>query len=102
VLIGGFIVGGTGPKQLVLRAPVPTLTQFGVPGALPDPMLELRNSTGGLLAFNDNWGQAANAQSMPVNLRPLNTLESAISPVSTLAHTLRSCAGYTTRRASPS
>jgi hypothetical protein len=78
VLIGGFIVGGTGPKQLVLRALGPTLTQFGVLGALPDPTLELRNSTGGLLAFNDNWGQAANAQSMPVNLRPLNALESAI------------------------
>jgi hypothetical protein len=78
VLIGGFIVGGTGPKQLVLRALGPTLTQFGVLGALPDPTLELRNSTGGLLAFNDNWGQAANAQSIPVNLRPLNTLESAI------------------------
>ncbi len=78
VLIAGFIVGGTGPKQLVLRALGPTLTQFGVTGALANPTLELRNSTGGLLAFNDNWAQAANAQSIPTNLRPPNSLESAI------------------------
>jgi hypothetical protein len=78
VLIGGFIVGGTGPKQLVLRALGPTLTQFGVAGALPNPTLELRNSTGGLVAFNDNWGEAANAQSIPASLRPPNSLESAI------------------------
>ena len=78
MLIAGFIVGGTGPKQLVLRALGPTLTQFGVTGALANPTLELRNSTGGLLAFNDNWAQAANAQSIPTNLRPPNSLESAI------------------------
>ncbi len=78
VLIGGFIVGGTGPKQLVLRALGPTLTQFGVTGALPNPTLELHNSTGGLVAFNDNWGEAANAQSIPASLRPPNSLESAI------------------------
>jgi hypothetical protein len=78
VLVGGFIVGGTLPKQLVLRALGPTLTQFGVTDALPNPTLELRNSTGQLLAFNDNWGEAANAQSIPTNFRPLNGLESAI------------------------
>jgi plastocyanin len=79
VLIGGFIVGGsTGTKQLLLRALGPTLTQFGVTGALLDPTLELRNSSGGLITFNDNWGTAANAQSIPVSLRPPNALESAI------------------------
>jgi len=78
VLIGGFIVGGSGPKPLLLRALGPTLTQFGVSDALPNPTLELRNSTGGLLVSNDNWGQAANAQSIPVSLRPPNALESAI------------------------
>jgi hypothetical protein len=78
VLIGGFIVGGTGPKQLVLRALGPTLTQFGVASALSNPTLELRNSTGGLLAFNDNWGEAVNALSIPANFRPPSSLESAI------------------------
>jgi hypothetical protein len=78
VLIGGFIIGGTGAKQLLLRALGPTLTQFGVPGALLDPTLELRNSSGGLVVSNDDWGTAANAQSIPANLRPPNAHESAI------------------------
>jgi hypothetical protein len=78
VLIGGFIVGGSGPKPVVLRALGPTLNQFGVIGALQNPTLELRNSSGGLIAFNDNWAQAANASSIPTNLRPPNNLESAI------------------------
>lgn len=78
VLIGGFIVGGTGAKQVLLRALGPTLSQFGVTGALLDPALELRNSSGGLVAFNNDWGTDSNAQSIPVNLRPPNSLESAI------------------------
>ena len=78
VLIGGFVIGGTGVKQLLLRALGPTLTQFGVTGALLDPTLELRDSSGGLVVSNDNWGTAANAQSIPANLRPPNAHESAI------------------------
>ena len=78
MLIGGFVIGGTGAKQLLLRALGPTLTQFGVTGALLDPTLELRNSSGGLVVSNDNWGTAANAQSIPANLRPPNAHESAI------------------------
>lgn len=70
VAIGGFIVGGTGSKALLLRALGPTLTQFGVNGALQDPVLELHNGSGGLLATNDDWAQASNAQSIPLNLRP--------------------------------
>jgi hypothetical protein len=78
VLIGGFIIGGTVPKQLLLRALGPTLSQFGVTGALLDPALELRNSSAALIASNDNWATPPNAQSIPVNLRPPNSLESAI------------------------
>ncbi len=78
MLIAGFIVDGTGPKQLVLRALGPTLTQFGVSGVLQNPTLGLYNSAGGAIASNDNWQQAANAQSIPTNFRPLDNLESAI------------------------
>jgi plastocyanin len=77
-LIGGFVVGGNGPKQLLLRVLGPTLTQLGITGALQDTTLELRNSSGVLIASNDNWGDAANAQSIPTNLRPPNPVESAI------------------------
>ena len=55
VMIGGFIVQGTQPKRVILRAIGPELSQYGVPNPLPDPMLELHDSTGALIASNDNW-----------------------------------------------
>ena len=56
----------------------PTLTQFGVPNAMQDTTLELHDSTGALIASNDDWQDASNAQSIPPNLQPSNELESAI------------------------
>ena len=55
VMIGGFIVGGTQSKRVIVRAIGPSLTQYGVPNALADPTLELHDSTGALIASNDNW-----------------------------------------------
>ncbi len=55
VMIGGFIVQGTQPKNVIIRAIGPELSQYGVPNPLADPTLELHNGTGGLIASNDNW-----------------------------------------------
>jgi hypothetical protein len=55
VMIGGFIVQGTQPKRVILRAIGPELSQFGVPNPLADPTLELHDSMGALIASNDNW-----------------------------------------------
>jgi len=55
VMIGGFIVQGTQPKRVIVRAIGPELSQYGVPNTLPDPTLELRGSGGALIASNDNW-----------------------------------------------
>ena len=55
VMIGGFIVEGTQPKRVILRAIGPELSQFGVPNPLPDPVLELHDSAGALIASNDDW-----------------------------------------------
>jgi uncharacterized protein GlcG (DUF336 family) len=55
VMIGGFIVQGTGPKRVIVRAIGPELTPFGIPNALADPTLELHNGAGALIASNDNW-----------------------------------------------
>ena len=55
VMIGGFIVQGTQPKRVIMRAIGPELSQFGVPNPLADPTLELHDSTGALIASNDNW-----------------------------------------------
>jgi hypothetical protein len=55
VMIGGFIVQGSGPKRVIVRAIGPELTQHGVPNPLANPTLELYNHAGGLMATNDNW-----------------------------------------------
>ena len=54
-MIGGFIVQGTQPKNVIIRAIGPELSQYGVPDPLADPTLELHNGTGALIACNDNW-----------------------------------------------
>jgi hypothetical protein len=55
VMIGGFIVEGTGPKRVIIRAIGPELTQYGIANALANPRLELHNGTGALIGSNDNW-----------------------------------------------
>ena len=55
VVIGGFIVQGNQPKSVIIRAIGPGLTQYGVPNPLYNPTLELHDSTGALIASNDNW-----------------------------------------------
>jgi plastocyanin len=55
VMIGGFIVQGTQPKTVIIRAIGPELTQFGVPNVLANPTLELHNGAQALIASNDNW-----------------------------------------------
>ncbi len=77
VLIGGFVIKGVEPKKRILRALGPRLGPAGVTGVLQDPVLELHNSNT-VIALNDNWAQAANAQAIPVELRPQYPSESAI------------------------
>jgi hypothetical protein len=55
VMIGGFIVQGSQSKRVIVRAIGPELTQHGVPDAMADPTLELHDSTGALIASNDDW-----------------------------------------------
>ncbi|MGH7945021.1 MAG: matrixin family metalloprotease [Opitutaceae bacterium] len=58
VLIAGIAVGGTTPKNVLIRAAGPALTDFGVDGALADPVLEIVGSNGHVVAQNDNWEAA--------------------------------------------
>ena len=56
-MIGGFIVPGTHPERVIIRAIGPELgaPPFNIPNALANPTLELHNATGALIASNDNW-----------------------------------------------
>ena len=53
--IGGFIITGTDPKLVVIRGIGPTLADLGLDGTLADPVVELHDSTGAIIATNDNW-----------------------------------------------
>ena len=55
VMIGGFMVQGTEPKRVIIRAIGPELTQYGVPDALANPTLELHDGMGALIASNNSW-----------------------------------------------
>ena len=81
VLIGGFIVQGAASKNLIIRALGPSLTGFGVSGALADPTLELHDQNGNLIAFDDNWQDDPNqaAQIQAAHLAPTNANESALA-----------------------
>jgi matrixin len=79
VLIGGFIVGGSQTKDVVVRAIGPSLAAVGVSGPLSDPMVELRDASGNLLDSNNDWGthpKAAQIQSE--GLAPSQPAESAL------------------------
>ncbi len=79
VLIGGFIIKGSQSKTLVLRAIGPSLTASGVTDALADPVLEIHDSTGVVIAVNDDWRDGAQAsQIQQSGLAPTDSLEAAI------------------------
>ena len=82
ILIAGFIIGhGTMPDKVIVRGIGPSLTGLGVPDALVNPTLELRDSQGTLIRANDNWmdDPAQKALIMAAGLAPANVLESAIA-----------------------
>ncbi|MGH9807884.1 MAG: hypothetical protein ACRD9W_11590, partial [Terriglobia bacterium] len=79
VLIGGFIIQGDQLKKVILRAIGPSLSASGVTGALQDPKLELHDSTGALLASNDNWQDSLDAGDIIAStIAPTDPREAAI------------------------
>ena len=75
VLIGGFIVTGTQPKKVIVRAIGPSLP---FADKLENPVLELYGPNG-LIEANDNWVDAANKQAIvDSRVAPSNDFESAI------------------------
>jgi plastocyanin len=76
VLIGGFIITGTDPISVLVRAIGPSLP---VTGPLADPTLELHDGTGTLIATNDDWMDAPNEQDIiDTTIPPTAPAESAI------------------------
>ena len=70
VSIGGFIVRGDAPKEILIRAIGPSLTDLGVPGVLADPTLELHDAGGNLLLSNDDWKETQEQEISDTMLAP--------------------------------
>ena len=79
VMIGGFIIAGSAPEKLIVRAIGPSLP---VSGKLADPTLELYDPNGQKIAHNNDWRETQEAEIIASTVPPANDLESAI--VSTL------------------
>ncbi len=81
--IGGFIITGTGPKHVLLRAIGPSLTGSGVPNALADPVLELHGPGAFVTVTNNNWRDDPVQEALIIasGVAPTNDLESAIDAI---------------------
>ena len=77
VMIGGVVIQGDEPKTVVVRARGPSLSDFGVAGALGNPSVEI-HSGGILIDANDDWRMHARAADIPDSLAPTNDQEAAI------------------------
>jgi hypothetical protein len=76
--VGGFIITGSAPKQVLLRAIGPSLSHFGVPNVLADPVLELHGPAEFVTVTNDNWRDTQEIGIAATGIAPSNSTESAI------------------------
>lgn len=73
ILIAGFVINGTGTKQLLIRGVGPGLGQFGVTGFLVDPKIQVFDSKNVEVAANDNWSSSLATTFTSVGAFALNT-----------------------------
>ncbi len=77
VLIGGLIVNGTDPKEVIVRGIGPSLGDFGISDVLADPVLELHKPDGTVVT-NDNWKDTQQDEITAAGFAPGSDLESAL------------------------
>ena len=78
VMIGGFVIGGSRTKRVVVRALGPSLAAAGVPNPLANPSLAVFDSSGALLASNADWRSSATQDQIAATGRaPTNDREAA-------------------------
>jgi hypothetical protein len=80
VMIGGFVITGSGPQAVAIVATGPSLAPFGIANPLPNPTITLvRSSDQAVIDGNDDWQSHANAaQLTAAGFAPSNALESGI------------------------
>lgn len=104
VLIAGFIIQGTAPKTVLIRAIGPSLDPRNIflSLALQDPTLELHDAQS-VLAFNDNWQdsqeEAINATGIPPSFISESAILTTLAPGPYTAILRGNPAGTGSRRA---
>jgi hypothetical protein len=76
--IGGFIVTGNIPKQVLIRAIGPSLAHFGVVDVLADPVLELHGPGIFATITNNDWRDTQENEIEATGMPPTDNFESAI------------------------
>jgi hypothetical protein len=87
VLICGVSVSGSVPKTLLIRGVGPSLAPYGVTGLLADPVLNIYDSSGNLVATNNDWGTpvAVNASQTPATAATLTSTAAQVGAFPLLA-----------------
>lgn len=77
VMIGGFILTGSSANKVIVRAIGPSLANLGVKAVLRDPTLDLYDGYGTLIASNDDWRSAQEAEIIASQFAPSDDHEAA-------------------------
>jgi len=78
IMISGIIITGTDPLPLLIRALGPSLSNAGLANPLQDPILELHDGNGSLIASNDNWKDTQQTEIEATGLAPIDDREAAM------------------------
>jgi Subtilase family len=83
IMIGGFVVGGsgTGTLKVAIRGLGPSLDPYLSVPVLPNPKITLKNASGGTIYSNNDWGTLPLLQRNDLaaaGLTPSNSLEAAM------------------------
>jgi uncharacterized delta-60 repeat protein len=84
-LIGGFVIGGTASKTVLIRGIGPGLAAFGVNGTLADPVLKVFDAGGNLVAENLAWGNQTSAGSNQVAGADIASVNSSVGAFALVA-----------------
>jgi hypothetical protein len=80
ILIAGFVIQGTVPMKVLIRAVGPTLADFGLTDVLTDPKVEVYNSSNSKIFENDNWSSSLSSTFSTVGafMLPAGSKDSAL------------------------
>ena len=96
VLVGGLVINGPQARKVIIRGIGPSLDSQ-LEGAMRNPTLRLRDSSGNLLVFNDNWEDTQRDAIVDSSIAPADARESAIvvtlAPGSYTAELIGACGG---------